>query len=232
VGFEPARTGAPGSLPLASITLMDERAPAEQRLAALQTALLAFYDQHTSVFAGRRSERTRRERLMSQALERLRLQWLPVVVVLAAGAVRSMRGRTPEFGDLRPVARAYRELVGKDPDVAQAEVRRMIRQLLPLDSRIPRRVELPRPVTRGEFELAAGALLRFYVAGRHTDDPLLRATQEAYAKVEAISEAMLDRMGARDRATSAQWRQERERHEAATLRYVEAWLRWLDHQPG
>jgi hypothetical protein len=82
------------------------------------------------------------------------------------------------------------------------------------------------------LELAAGALLRFYVTGRHTDDPLLQAIHAAYAEVEAISEAMLDRMGARDGATSAQRRQDRERYEAATRRYVEVWLRWLDHQPG
>jgi hypothetical protein len=211
---------------------MDERAPAEQRLVALHTALLAFYDQHTSVIHRERPELTRGERLMSQGLRRLRLQWLPVVVALAVSAVRSMRRGAPEFGDVRPVARAYRELTGQDPDVAQAEVRRMIRQLLPLDRRIPRSGELPRPVTRAEFELAAGALLRFYVAGRHTDDPLLRAILAAYAEVEAVSEAMLDRMGVRDGATSAQRRQDRERFEAATRRYVEVWLRWLDHQPG
>jgi hypothetical protein len=224
------RGPASPSLTLVSITGMDEQAPAEQRLAALHTAPLAFYDQHTSVIHGQRPELTRRERLMSPGLQRLRLQWLPVVVAPAVSAVRSMRRGTPEFGDVRPVARAYRGLTGKDPDVAQAEVRRMIRQLLPLDRRIPRTGELPRPVTRAEFELAAGALLRFYVAGRHTDDPLLRPTLAAYAEVEAISEAMLDRMGAQDGATSAQRRQDRERHEAATRRYVEAWLRWLDHQ--
>jgi hypothetical protein len=85
-------------------------------------------------------------------------------------------------------------------------------------------------VTRGEFELTAAALLGFYVAGRHTDDRLLQATQAAYAEVEAISEAMLDRAHGQDRSTSAQRREDRERHAAATRRYVEAWLRWLDHQ--
>jgi hypothetical protein len=209
---------------------MDERAPAAQRLAALQTALLAFYDQHTSVIYRQRREPTRRERRMSQVLQRLRMQWLAVTLALLVGAVRSMRRGTPEFGDVRPVARAYRELAGRDPDVAQAEVRRMIRQLLPLDGRVPRTGELPRPVTRAEFELATGALLRFYVAGRRTDDPLLQAVHDAYAEVEAISEAMLDRMGARDGATSAQRRQDRKRYEAATRGHVEAWLRWLDHQ--
>jgi hypothetical protein len=58
---DPARTGAP-SLPVVSITGMDKQAPAEQRLAALHTALLAFYDQHTSVIHSQQPELTRRER--------------------------------------------------------------------------------------------------------------------------------------------------------------------------
>jgi len=207
---------------------MDERAPAEERLAALHAVLLGFYDDNTSVIA-RRPEPTRGERLMSQILQRLRLQWLVVLVALAVRGVRSRRQGRPVFGDVQPVARAYRELAGKDPDVARAEVWRMVHQLMPLDSRIPSSGGLPRPVSRAEFELAAGALLGFYVAGRHTDDPLLRATQDAFAEVEGISEAMLERMGARNGATSAQRREGRERYEAATRRYVEAWLRWLDH---
>jgi hypothetical protein len=220
------RGGSP--LPLASITGMDERAPAEQRLAALHTALLAFYDEHTAVLACRRPEPTRRERLMSRALQRLRLQ--PIAAAIAVGAVRSMRGGRPLFGDVRPVARAYRELAGKDPGVARAEVWRMMHQLLPLDSRIPSTVGPPREVTRAEFELAADALLRFYVAGRHTDDPLLQATQDAFAEVEAISEAMLDRTRGQKRSASPRRRHDRERHAAATRRYVEAWLQWLDRR--
>jgi hypothetical protein len=217
------------SLRLASIADMDNRAPAEERLASLHAALLAFYDDNTSVIARHRPEPTRRERLMSQLLKRLRLQWLAVLVALVVRAVRSRRQGRPVFGDVQPVARAYRELAGKDPDVARAEVWRMVHQLMSLDSRIPSSGGLPRRVTRGEFELAAGALLRFYVAGRSTEDPLLEATQDAFAEVEGTSEAMLDRMGTRDGATSAQRREDRERYEAATRRYVEAWLRWLDH---
>ena len=226
------RGPALSSLRLASIAGMDDRAPAEERLAALHAALLTFYDDNTSVIARHRPEPTRRKRLMSQILQRLRLQWLAVLVALVVRAVRSRHQGRPVFGDVQPVARAYRQLAGKDPDVARAEVWRMVHQLMPLDSRIPRTGELPRPVTRAEFELAAGALLRFYVAGRHTDDPLLRATQDAFAEVEGISEAMVERMGARKGATSAQRREDRERYEAATRRYVEAWLHWLDHQSG
>ena len=211
---------------------MDERAPAEQQLAALHTALLAFYDEHTSVIARRQPEPTRRERFMSQVLKRLRLQWLPVLVALAMGAVRSLRRGRAVSGHLWPVVRAYGELAGKDRHVAQAEVLRMAAQLRPLDGRLPLTGGLPRPVTRAEFELAADALLRFYVAGRHTDDPLLRATQAAHGEVEAISAAMLDRAHGQDGSTSAQRREDRERHAAAARRYVGAWLRWLDHQAG
>jgi hypothetical protein len=217
-------------LPLVSITGMDERAPGEERLAALHAALLAFYDEHTSAFARQRPKLTRRERLTSQGLRRLRLQWLPVLVALVVGAVRSMRRGTEVSGQLWPVVRIYGELAGKDRHVAQAEVLRMTAQLRPLDSRLPMSGELPRPVSRAELEVAADALLRFYVAGRHTDDPLLEATQDAYGEVEAVAEAMLDRVHGQDRSTSAQRREDRERQAAANRRYVEAWLRWLDHQ--
>jgi hypothetical protein len=209
---------------------MEEGAPSEESLAALRTALLAFYDEHTSVISGRSPVSTRRQRFVQQVLERLRLNWLPVVVALLVIAVRSMRRGRSMFGDVRPVARAYGELAGKDRDVAQAEVHRMISQLLPLDSRVRLTGELPRQVTRAEFELAADALLRFYVAGRHTDDPLLRETQAAYAEVEAASEALLDQTRGVHGSTSSQRRQGRERQAAANRGYVEAWLRWLDRQ--
>jgi hypothetical protein len=90
--------------------------------------------------------------------------------------------------------------------------------------------ELPRPVSRVGFELAAGALLRFYVAGRHSHDPLLEATQAAYGEVEASAAAMLDRAHGQNGSNSALHREDRDRQASATRRYVEAWLRWLDHQ--
>ncbi len=160
---------------------MEETASTEQSLVALRTALLAFYDEHTSAL-GRRPRLTRRERLMSQALERLRLKWLAIGALLVVGAVRSKRQGRPVFGDVRPMARQYGQLAGKDPDVARAEMLRIVKQLLPLDARTRRAGELPRPVTRAEFELAADALLRFYVSGRHTDDALLREIEAAYAE--------------------------------------------------
>jgi hypothetical protein len=107
---------------------------------------------------------------------------------------------------------------------------RIVKQLLPLDARTRRAGELPRPVTRAEFELAADALLRFYVSDRQTDDALLREIEAAYAEVDAASETMLDRMHDKAGSASAQHKQDRERHVAANRRYAEAWLRWLDQQ--
>jgi hypothetical protein len=150
--------------------------------------------------------------------------------LLVVGAMRSKRQGRPVFGDVRPLARQYGQLAGKDPDVARAEMLRMVKQLLPLDARTRRAGELPRPVTRAEFELAADALLRFYVSGRHTDDALLREIEAAYAEVDAASEAMLDRMHDEAGSASAEHKQDRERHVAANRRYAEAWLRWLDQQ--
>jgi hypothetical protein len=149
-------------LTLGSIPGMDERASAEERLAALHAALLTFYDEHTSAFARQRPELSRRERLMSQGLQRLHLQWLPVLVALVVGAVRSMLRGGEVSGQLWPVVRAYGELAGKDRHVAQAEVLRMTAQLRPLDSRLPMSGELPRSISRAELEVAADALLRFY----------------------------------------------------------------------
>ena len=210
---------------------MEEAASAEQGLVALRAALLAYYDEHTSAL-GRQPVLSRRERLMSQAVERLRLRWLAIGALVVVGAVRSKRQGRPVFGDVRPVARQYGQLAGKDPDVARAEMLRIVKQLLPLDARTRRAGELPRLVTRAEFELAADALVRFYVAGRQTDDALLREIEAAYAEVEAASEAMLDRMHGKAGSASAQRNRDRERHLAANRRYVEAWLRWLDHQAG
>jgi len=216
-------------LDLVSITGMEEAASTEQSLAAVRAGLLAYYDEHTSAL-GRQPILTRRERLTSQALERFRLRWLAIGALLVVGAVRSKRHGRPVFGDVRPLARQYGQLAGRDPDVARAEVLRIIKQLLPLDARTRRAGEPPRPVTRAEFELAADALLRFYVSGRRTDDALLQDIEAAYAEVDAASEAMLDRMYDKAGSASAQPKQDRERHVAANRRYVEAWLRWLDHQ--
>jgi hypothetical protein len=210
---------------------MDEAASSEQSLVALRAALLAYYDEHTSAL-GRQPTLKRRERLMSQALERLRLKWLAIGALLVVGAVRSKRQGRPVFGDVRPLARQYGQLAGKDPDVARAEILRMVKQLLPLDARTRRAGELPRPVTRAEFELAAGALLRFYVSGRRTDDDLLGESERAYGEVDAASEAMLERVHGEAGSASVERKQDRERHVAANRRYVEAWLRWLDHQAG
>ena len=218
-------------LDLVSIVGMEEAAATEQGLVALRAALLAFYDEHTSALGGR-PLLTRRERFMSQALERLRLKWLAIGALLVVGAVRSKRQGRPVFGDVRPVARQYGQLAGKDPDVARAEMLRIVKQLLPIDARTRRAGELPRPVTRAEFELAADTLLRFYVSGRHTDDALLREIEAAYAEVDSASEAMLDRMHDKAGSASAQHKQDRERHVAANRRYAEAWLRWLHHQAG
>jgi hypothetical protein len=209
---------------------MEEAASTEQSLVALRAALLAYYDEHISAL-GRRPL-NKRERLMSQALERLRLKWLAIGALLVVGAVRSKRQGRPVFGDVRPVARQYGQLASKDPDVARAEMLRIVKQLLPLDARTRRAGERLRPVTQAEFELAADVLLRFYVSGRHTDDALLREIEAAYAEVDAASEAMLDRMHGEAGSASAQHKQDRERHLAANRRYVEGWLRWLDHQAG
>jgi hypothetical protein len=92
---------APRRLDLVSITGMEEAASTEQSLVALRAALLAFYDEHTSAL-GRQPLLTRRERVMSQALERLRLKWLAIGALLVVGAVRSKRQGRPVLATCGP----------------------------------------------------------------------------------------------------------------------------------
>jgi hypothetical protein len=96
-------------LDLVSFTAMEEAGSTEQNLVALRAALLAYYDEHTFAL-GRQPLLTKSERLMSQALERLRLKWLAIGALLVVGAARSKRQGRPMVGDVRPVARQYGQL--------------------------------------------------------------------------------------------------------------------------
>src|SRR5262245_62596631 len=93
-------------------------------------------------------------------------------------------GRQPDaFIAHEGAVRLYRELSGKDPGVAEAEVWRMTHQLGSLDERVlvleedwPGR---PAGADRVELEAAAGALAGYYLGGRRTDDGLLQQVEAA-----------------------------------------------------
>jgi hypothetical protein len=121
----------------------------------------------------------------------------------------------------------YRRLSGKDPQVAGAEVWRIVQQLTPLDERVRRldgdRPGAPRGAGAGELAAAAAALVGYYLAGRRTDDELLRDVEAAWAKHEDLAE---QRQRAVERGARGRRRAEptidRRREQAVTDRYVVA----------
>lgn len=141
----------------------------------------------------------------------------------------------------------YRQLSGKDPRVAEAEVRRITDQLRAIDERVrpmtpgpgpgPRAPGPgpmapgpgPRAANRAELEAATGALLAYHLGGRQTDDVLLGEIQAAWAEYEATGAERKDQMlgqVARD-----QWPSQAEisRQERAAMdRYLAGWRGWFD----
>src|SRR5262245_31982110 len=79
----------------------------------------------------------------------------------------------------------YRQLSGKDPRVAEAEVRRITDQLRAIDQWVRPHGDQLGPMgaaDRAELEAAAGALLAYHLGGRQTDDVLLGQIQAAWVE--------------------------------------------------
>jgi hypothetical protein len=207
----------------------DERASAAD-LAALRGAVLGCLDGVFGTLPGRRTLRVWRR------LRRRHLSWLlaPWLVVGTAHALLPGTWRRFHDGHVR-AAGLYRQLSGKDPHVARAEVWRMVEQLGWLDERHPgpdeERPGAPPSADRAELEAAAGALVGYYLAGRRTDDELLGEVQAAWDEYEDLNQRLqpLER-GRRGRRGGEPEFDLRER--AACDRYLVAWRRWLDrHAP-
>jgi len=132
--------------------------------------------------------------------------------------------------------RLYRELSGKDPGVAEAEVWRMTDQLSSLDERVlaldEDRPGQPPGADRAEVEAAAGALAEYYLGGRRTDDGLLQQVEAAWAKVEELESRQRDEAagGLLRRRNWERMALSDEQEDEAVDRYVAAWRRWLDRQ--
>jgi hypothetical protein len=147
----------------------------ESEIAALRDALLAAHQEHVGnlpLTALRAAAR----------LHRFRLAW--VGWVLGPWVVRGIPDTTrPSAAEQRLVG-LYTQASGSDPDVARAEVQRIYDQLWLIDQRSPNWM-FPdfadrRPASRAEVADAADAMLRYFLRGRQTDDPLFAETQTAY----------------------------------------------------
>jgi hypothetical protein len=207
----------------------DERDSADD-LAALRTALLEVHEEFLGPPLSRRTER------MLRRMQRAHLTWLLVPWFLVK-LVQSFR-----FGQVRAsmaeqarAERLYRQLSGKDPHVARAEVQRMLEQLSSLDARHrslddEERPGAPSGADPAELQVAAAALLGYYLAERQTDDQMLAQVQTAWAEYESLTDEQVQRAlerRVRDRRPEPEAEQ---RQQAASDRYLVAWRHWLDHR--
>ena len=215
-------------------------------MASLREAVLGFYEDTVTPLFGPQSGPVPP---VPRRSPRRRLQWLKLLLlllpVLLVGLVRMVvtgRARQAFVRQQRAVS-LYRQLSGKDPRVAEAEVRRITDQLRAIDERVRphgNRSEPAGAADQAELEAATGALLAYHLGGRRTDDVLLGETQAAWVEYEAIrqeqQERLLMQVGRGKQAVRAEFsRQERvelgRQMQAAMDRYLTGWRRWLDRHP-
>ncbi len=207
----------------------DEQYSAEE-LAALQAAVLRYHDEFLRPVWDRRSLR------VMDRLHRLHLSWLAIPWILMDAARMIMFGHPRRmFAGQQQAVRLYRQLSGEEPYLARADVWQIVEQLGMLDERVQRpdgdRPGAPRGADRAELEAAAAALIGYYLAGRRSDDQLLREVQAAWAECEELHEQQLQRDLERKRRGRRRDLAEAERRlQAATDRYLVAWRHWFDRQ--
>jgi hypothetical protein len=220
--------------------------PAED-MAALREAVLDFYEDSVRPFivphSGQMPRRPPRR-------PRRRLQWLKLglllLPVLLVGLVRwVVTGRARQAAVRQQGAISlYRQLSGKDPRVAEAEVRRITDQLRAIDQRlIPHgdRLGTMGAADRAELAAATGALLAYHLGGRQTDDVLLGQIQAAWVEVEALRQEQQDRLllqaGRGKQAARAEFARQQlvglvRQQQAAMDRYLAGWRSWFDRHPA
>jgi hypothetical protein len=172
---------------------VDDERDAAADLAAVLTALLEVHEEFLGPPLSRRTER------MLRRMQRAHLTWLLAPWFLVK-LVQSFR-----FGHMRAsmaeqarAERLYGQLSGKDPYVARAEVQRMLEQLSSLDARERWPDDEERPGAPGgadpaELPAAVAALLGYYLAGRQTQDELLREVMAAWADYESLTDEQMQR---------------------------------------
>jgi hypothetical protein len=166
-------------------------------MAALLQAVLGFYEESVRPLVGQRRRR------MARRLHRRGLRWLnallllPWLLVGLVYMVATRRALQVVACEQRAVS-LYRQLSGKDPRVAEAEVGRVKDQLLAIDQRVKpygaRFATAGATADQAELAAAADALLTYHLRGRQTDDALLGEIQAAWVDYEAIGAERKDRM--------------------------------------
>jgi len=200
-------------------------------LAALREAVLGFYEGSVSPLVGHRRGR------MARRLHQWGLRWLNALLLpwLLVGLVRlvATRRASEVVARQQRAVSLYRQLSGKDPRVAEAEVGRIKDQLLAIDQRVKpygaRFATAGATADRAELEAAAGALLAYHLRGRRTEDALLGEIQAAWVDYETIGAQRKDRMLGQVARGEPPARAEIGRRERAAMdRYLAGWRGWFD----
>jgi hypothetical protein len=204
----------------------DELPPAD--MAALREAVLGFYEESIGRLVAQQRRGRPPRRLHPLALIVL-LPWLLLVGVVRMAITR----REPQVAVRQQRAVSlYRQLSGKDPVVARAELGRIYQQLMAIDQRVkPSSAQLATAdaTRRAELAAAAGALLAYHLGGRQTDDVLLGEIQAAWVEHEALGEQRRDqRVGRVARGQPPLPKEISDQERVAMDRYVAGWRAWFD----
>jgi hypothetical protein len=205
----------------------DDLPPAD--MAALREAVLGFYEESVGRLVAQAQRRGRAPRRLHPLTLVVLLPWLWLVGVVRMAVTR----REPQVAVRQQRAVSlYRQLSGKDPVVARAELGRIYQQLLAIDQRVkPSSAQWATAdaTRRAELVAAAGALLAYHLGGRQTDDALLGEIQAAWVEYEALGEQRMDQRLGQARRGERAVRAESSRQERAAMdRYVAGWRAWFD----
>jgi hypothetical protein len=200
-----------------------------EELTALRDAVLRQHDELARPIADSLGMR------LLLRLDRLHLSWLEIPLGFLVGARVFLLGGQPAVAASEDRAVAlYRRCSGKDPLTARVEVGRLVLQLGALDDPLELAghagAGVPR-VDRAELEAAADALIAYYLAGRQTDDELLREVLAVWAEWEEVNEQAWQRLAQRGLLREHRALRALEGEDQAVReRYQVAWRRWLDQQ--
>ncbi len=204
----------------------DELPPAD--MAALREAVLGFYEESIGRLVAQQ-RRGRPPRRLHPLTLLVLLPWLLLVGVVRMAVTR----REPQVAVRQQRAVSlYRQLSGKDPVVARAELVRIYQQLMAIDQRVKlssAQWATAKATGRAELAAAAGALLAYHLGGRQTDDALLGEIQAAWVEYEALGEQRMDqRFGRVARGVPPLPKEISDQERAAMDRYVAGWRAWFD----
>jgi hypothetical protein len=136
------------------------------------------------------------------------------------------------FRSQEQASRLYRQLTNKDMVSAMLEINTIEHQLSLIDDR--RALQgAEHLATPQELEMAARALLLYYLQGQTTDDPVFQETQTAFQEVwTAENERTASIMEGAGRERRQQVATTSAKETAALDRYRSYWDRWLFEQLG